>query len=89
MTVAATTRAGLMAELREAGLAPSDDLKVTADALKALALRIAQNREIAGLHYPSDSRAGRRLAEIVLRELAAEPTFQKAIREAAKDWKPS
>ena len=31
-------------------------------ALIALAWHIARNREIAGLHYPSDSRAGERLA---------------------------
>jgi hypothetical protein len=36
--------------------------KLDAD-LDALAQRIAWNREIAGLHYPSDSAAGKELAE--------------------------
>ena len=31
--------------------------------LKALALRIAENSEIAGVHFPADSEAGRTLAQ--------------------------
>jgi hypothetical protein len=82
------SRQGLLDGLDAAGLAPSADLKVTADDLKALALTIARNREIAGLHYPSDSRAGRMLADIVMHELTAEPTFRTAVTAAAKDWAP-
>ncbi|MCW5774810.1 MAG: hypothetical protein KIT16_24400, partial [Rhodospirillaceae bacterium] len=39
--------------------------------LKQIALRIGENREVAGLHYPSDSAAGRRLAEDIFAALTA------------------
>ena len=39
------------------------------DDLKTLARRIRRNREIAGLHYESDSIAGKALAEGILLKL--------------------
>jgi hypothetical protein len=73
------------------------DLGAMSAALQALALRIARNREIAGLHYPSDSDAGRRLADTIFRHLkghydadvrATNPTsrFGKAVALARKEW---
>ncbi len=68
--------------------------------LKALAHRIARNREIAGLHYPSDSHAGRELAKSIHVELqkllqlatpaptvfspAPPPPYYKFVVDAAK-----
>jgi hypothetical protein len=40
-----------------------------AKALDTLAARIGRNREIAGLHYPSDTEAGKRLAEHLWKRL--------------------
>jgi PAP2 superfamily len=45
-----------------AGLAAADR-QVMGDNLQVLSDRIARNREIAGLHYPSDTAAGVRLAD--------------------------
>jgi membrane-associated phospholipid phosphatase len=61
---------------------------LTAD-LIALADRIARNREIAGVHYPSDSAAGVKLAELVqaqLNALAPTSLYKTTVAEAAKEW---
>jgi membrane-associated phospholipid phosphatase len=55
------TQAHLMAECAILVL-PAAMLPLFADNLRALARRIARNREIAGLHYASDSAAGAALA---------------------------
>jgi hypothetical protein len=55
--------------------------------MRALARRIARNREIAGLHYPSDSTAGRRLALIVFDQLCEIDRFREAIGAAAEEWR--
>lgn len=46
------------------------------------AREIAKRREIAGVHYPSDSSTGQLLAENLLRELSNEPEFIKLLDEA-------
>jgi hypothetical protein len=54
--------------------------------LGLLAERIARNREVMGLHYPSDSRAGAKLAKesfLLLRECK---TLRAMIREARGEW---
>lgn len=48
------------------------------------AQNIAKRREIAGVHYPSDSEAGRLLAQQLLSELIKIPDFSLAL-EKAKD----
>ena len=50
------------------------------------AASIAHHREIAGLHYPSDSEAGRLLARQLLDLLLANPHFQRQLTEAKKEW---
>jgi membrane-associated phospholipid phosphatase len=45
-----------------------------------LARRIAHDREIAGLHYPSDSAAGMALADQVFVEYMKNPDFQEMIK---------
>jgi len=59
-----------------------DDLKVLAD-------RIARNREIAGLHYPSDTAAGVVLANQVLALLSGMPAaspYRTAVTNAVAEW---
>lgn len=43
---------------------------------------VAHRREIAGIHYPSDSEAGRELAEYLYKTLRANPDFEKQYQEA-------
>jgi membrane-associated phospholipid phosphatase len=64
--------------------------------MTALAERIARNREIAGLHYHSDSVAGLLLAQGILPLLQATPAsvtaptwYQKAVIAARAEWNAS
>ena len=54
---------GHMAIARLLSLVASEVLPDAKKPLLALAERVGQNREIAGLHYPSDTDAGRELAD--------------------------
>ena len=70
------------------------------DDLTALADRISRNREIAGLHYPSDTKAGVDLASCILPLLKAplppvdgQPNpqktwYQRAVDAAHAEWDP-
>lgn len=53
-----------------------------ADVYKQFAIDVAHRREIAGVHYPSDSKAGRKLAVDVLAKLRAIPIFEKKFQDA-------
>ena len=69
--------------------APSDESGPIGIVLDALAARIARNREIAGVHYPSDSAAGKLLAEAIFEILKDEtkmPRFSAAMDSAQKEW---
>jgi hypothetical protein len=71
-----------------------DDMAVLAD-------RISRNRELAGLHYPSDTRAGKELAGNILPLLklplpstggttSPGPTwYQLAFQAARAEWDPA
>lgn len=50
------------------------------------AARIAQNREIAGVHYPSDSEAGKRLAEQFVPLFLATANGQELLSIARSEW---
>lgn len=50
------------------------------------AVRIAHNREIAGVHYPSDSRVGRELANMYFDLLKAHEPFQEMLESARPEW---
>jgi hypothetical protein len=47
---------------------------------------IAFNREVAGLHYPSDSEAGRILAEHLVKQLLVEPRFKVLVKATCAEW---
>lgn len=51
------------------------------------ARRIATNREIAGVHYPSDTRAGIMLAEQVFNGLMKKEQFRLVMDDAAKEFR--
>ena len=50
------------------------------------AMRIAQNREVGGLHYPSDTAAGRLLARQIADSLLANFRFQQLLKAARGEW---
>lgn len=54
--------------------------------LQCLADRIARNREVMGLHYPSDSRAGKILADETFKLLKECPTVDEMIKGARSEW---
>ena len=47
-----------------------------------MAKDVAQRREIAGVHYPSDSAAGQKIAEQVIEKLMKVPAYEKLFQEA-------
>jgi membrane-associated phospholipid phosphatase len=55
--------------------------------VQALAARIARNREIAGLHYPSDTAAGIELAGKIWVTLMGLEAFQNLSKVAMDEWK--
>ncbi len=57
-----------------------------ADIYKQFAIDVAHRREIAGVHYPSDSEAGRKLAADVLARLRAIPVFEKKYQRAKASY---
>jgi len=75
-------------------LTEADDMAVMSANLRALAARIAINREVAGVHYKSDSDAGLVLAQAafsVLQDLATGDKayttyFGKAVTAARQEW---
>jgi hypothetical protein len=69
--------------------APSDHSAPIGVVLDALAARIARNREIAGVHYRSDSLAGQQLAKAIFAILNDEPKMPKfaaAMTAAKEEW---
>lgn len=56
-------------------------------ALFAMAQRIGMNREIAGVHYPSDTKAGQILAEQVFEIAKQGKQFQELLIQAKAEWR--
>lgn len=54
-------------------------------ALEGLAERIAKNREIAGVHFASDTEGGKEIAGKVFPFLQKCPTFYRVLEEAKKE----
>jgi membrane-associated phospholipid phosphatase len=75
------------------GVPTSTDPKRTTvgTSLGVLADRIARNREIAGLHYPSDSRAGVKLGAAITAKILLDrtylPKFAEIVDNARLEWK--
>jgi membrane-associated phospholipid phosphatase len=53
---------------------------------QAMAQRIARNREVLGLHYPSDSAAGRDLADFTFPLLLACGQVSRILDAAREEW---
>lgn len=60
-----------------------------AEKYRQLAIDVAHRREIAGVHYPSDSEAGRAIAAQVVAALMKDPEIQKRIALAKKEFETS
>jgi len=56
--------------------------------LDSITRRIAENREWAGVHYKSDTEAGKQLAESIWTLIARNSNFDRLIGEAKKEWHP-
>ncbi len=57
------------------------------DVYLADAIAIAKRRELAGVHYPSDTAAGAQLARQTLDVLLAQKPFQQLLEKARAEWK--
>lgn len=56
------------------------------DALEKAALRVAQNREVAGLHFPTDTTAGMSLARQFVDLMLEQPAFADLVDIAKAEW---
>ena len=83
-----STQAHLVARLLEEVM-PFEIVRPNGDApgpLQCLADRIARNREVIGLHYPSDSVAGKELANGTFTLLKECPAVKELIDGAKSEW---
>lgn len=67
-------------------LALSEIVPSAKPTLEALADRIGKNREIAGVHYRSDTAAGKAIARLVFPYLQQCATFSAAVDAAKVEW---
>jgi membrane-associated phospholipid phosphatase len=69
---------------------PKSRKAILSSQLAALAGRIAVNREIAGLHFSSDTAAGKALAKatgkLVLANLGRLPRLKATLAAARQEW---
>ena len=56
------------------------------DSLVALGFLMGREREVAGVHYPSDSVAGRALAEAVFLRFESSATYVSELQAAKTEW---
>ena len=64
----------------------SNDVPVWPPLLQTLARRIARNREIAGLHFRSDTKAGFELARKTFDKLSCGHEFRQLLSDAMCEW---
>jgi hypothetical protein len=55
-------------------------------AILAGAKRIARDRELAGVHYPSDSSLGKQIARQIVDMWMANPQFRELLNRAKQEW---
>jgi acid phosphatase (class A) len=55
--------------------------------IMAMAHRIGFNREVAGVHYPSDTAAGQKLADQVFELIKQQKLFGEVLAEAKAEWR--
>jgi hypothetical protein len=82
-----STEAHLIAAVLDDILSTAPQRAAMRNDLAALAWRIARNREIAGLHYPSDSQAGKKLADDILPYLKSTNEYRAVLRIARAEWR--
>ena len=58
------------------------------ESFMAVGLQIGREREIAGLHYPSDSKVSRALGEELFSRLEQNEKFLAEVEAAKKEWEP-
>jgi hypothetical protein len=76
-----STTIALVLQAAAAGVVPS-----VIDITNRLDQRIARGREVLGLHYPSDSEAGRTLAAEIAAIYLACPTVARLVTAAQAEW---
>jgi len=81
-----STQAHLMALSMNQVLQNLPQQPTMGDDLWTLADRIARNREIAGLHYPSDTLGGVLIATCIMPLLITVPRFSSAVTNAQGEW---
>ena len=59
----------------------------SAEDLMKAGIQIGREREIAGLHYPSDSKASRALGEAIFNRLQQNEKFQSEVAAATGEWR--
>jgi acid phosphatase (class A) len=62
-------------------------LPAESDAFLSLGEQVGREREIAGLHFPSDSAASRGLGAIIFARLEANARFREELEEARREWR--
>ena len=77
---------GHAAQSRMYALVLSEMLPQLRKQLFDVANDIALNREVAGVHFASDSEAGQRLAEMVFEQLMLNGDFVRLVRLARVEW---
>ena len=61
-------------------------LIATTDPIMAYATAVGTRRELAGVHYPSDTAEGVRIGELVATKLLALPAFRRLVDAARSEW---
>jgi len=80
------TEAYMIAELLKEIAGATGVVPSTSDIAYRLANRIARNREVLGLHYPSDSDAGLQIATTTFTNFKTCPTVARLITSAQAEW---
>jgi hypothetical protein len=79
-------QARLIAQCLEKVIDPGATAPPTVTLLRALGDRIAENRVIAGLHFPRDNEAGIKVADNILIRLGRIPSFNALVLAAQGEF---